>query len=116
MSAEEAVQMVVFQKIFDFNQDNGSGILWNHDIIVESNPEILTLWGTLKAVDPAYCTVEVEENGVLTSYAMQFINGAIFMKYDKNEKEFSAITQQQLIPGQKVYIAKQSSNQNIVVY
>lgn len=116
MSAEEAVQMVVFQKIFDFNQDNGSGILWNHDIIVKSNPEILTLWGTLKAVDPAYCTVEVEENGVLTSYAMQFINGAIFMKYDKNEKEFSAITQQQLIPGQKVYIAKQSSNQNIVVY
>lgn len=116
MTADEAEQLVVFEKIFDFTTDSGSGIRWNHDIIVDDRPDILTLWGTLKAVDPAFCTVEAENDGQLENFAIQFLNHAVFMKYDTAKKEFIPISQYELVPGQKVYIVKQSDSQTVVVY
>lgn len=116
MTADEAEKMVVFEKVFDFNEDNGSGIRWNHDIIEDTTPDVLTLWGTLETVEPAFCSVAAETDGVLQSYAMQFMNNAVFLKYNQAKKEFQPITQYELAAGQRVYIIKQSSYQTIVVY
>ena len=116
MTADEAEMMVVFEKVFDFNEDNGSGIRWDHDIIEDNNPDVLTLWGVLETIEPAYCSVAAETNGVLQSYAMQLMNNVTFLKYNRAKEEFQPITQHELAAGQKVYIIKQSGNQTIVVY
>ena len=116
MTADEPQQMVVFEQIFDFEKENGSGIRWNHDIIINDNPDILTLWGTLDKIGAAYLSVTVEENNITDSYAMQIMNNAVFLKYDFDNRRFEPITQYALAEGQNVYIAKQSSSQVIVVY
>lgn len=116
MTSNVAEQMVVFEQVFDFEKENGSGIRWDHDIIIDDNPDILTIWGTLEQIDSAYCTVLVEENNKKESYAMQLMNNAVFLKYDDSKKEFVPITKHELVAGQHVYIAKQSSNQVIVLY
>ena len=81
-----------------------------------NNPDVLTLWGVLETIEPAYCSVAAETNGVLQSYAMQLMNNVTFLKYNRAKEEFQPITQHELAAGQKVYIIKQSGNQTIVVY
>lgn len=116
MTADDVEQMVVFEQVFDFEAENSSGIRWDHDIIIDDNPDILTLWGTLEKIDPAYCSVMVEENNKQESYAMQIMNNAVFFKYDNVEKIFEPITRYELAEGQQIYIAKQSSGQVFVIY
>ncbi len=115
-TSDEAEQLVVFEKIFDFEADNGSGIRWNHDLAYNSAPDIITLWGTLKTVETSFCSVEVENNGQWTSYPIRFLHNAVFLEYDGVEKEIKPIKQEQLTSGQRVYIFKQSSCMNVVVY
>ncbi len=115
-TSNEAEQLVVFEKIFDFEAENGSGIRWNHDLAYNSAPDIITLWGTLKTVDTGFCSVEVENNGQLISYPIRFLHNTVFLEYDEVENEIKPIRQEQLTTGQRVYIFKQSSCMNVVVY
>lgn len=116
MTADEEEQMVVFEKVFDFEEENGTGIRWNHDIIVDETPDILTFWGTLENIDPAYCSVLVEEDDIPQSYVMQIMSNAVFFKYDDVNRRFEPVTQHELAEGQQVYIAKNSSGQLFVIY
>lgn len=116
MDADKPEQMIIFEKIFDFNNNDTSGVLWNHDIIVEKAPEILTIWGRLSAVDAAYCSIEVQNGDKTESYVMAILNNSTFMKYDSDKKEFIPINMQEIVPGQRVYICKRGNKQDIVVY
>ncbi len=114
--ADKPEQMVMVEKIFNFNNNETSGILWNHDIIVEKNPEIITIWGVLKEADPAFLTIEVENEGETDAYVMAILNNSTFMKYDSDKKEFSLISAKEIVPGQRVYLCKRGNKQDIVVY
>lgn len=115
-TSDEVEQIVVFEKLFDFEEDMGSGIRWNHNTAYSESPEIMTLWGTLKSVDPGYCSVEVDTSDGPVSYPIRFLSNTVFMEYDKTNYEFKNIRHEQLTAGQRVYIFKQSSCMNVVVY
>lgn len=116
MTADEEEQMVVFEKVFDFEEDNGSSIRWNHDIVIDETPDILTFWGTIENIDPAYCSVLVEENDMRQSYVTQIMSNAVFFRYDSVNRKFEPVTQYELAEGQQVYVAKNSSGQVFVIY
>jgi len=116
MTSEEQEQMVVFEEIFDFNMNMGSAILWDHDVLIKDLPGILTLWGTLDIVELRYCSVIVNENGTQKTYTIPITNKAVFMKYNRDTCKFEQTTRYEFVSGQRIYMAKQSSNQVIVVY
>lgn len=115
-TASDREEIVAFEKIFDFEQDMGSGIRWNHSTAYDTAPEIITLWGTLKTIDPAFCSVEVDTGDEMVSYPLRFLSNTVFMEYDSANYEFKTIRHEQLSAGQRVFIVKQSSCMNVVVY
>lgn len=116
LNAQDPEQMIMFQKIFDFNNNQTSGILWDHDIIVKTAPEIMTVWGVLSDVDPAYITIEVEDDSNTIPYVMAVLGNSTFMKYDSDEMKFSLINAKEIVPGQRVYLCRRGNKQDIVVY
>lgn len=116
MTSDEPERLIIFEEIFDFNKDMGSAIFWDHDVLIKDLPGILTLWGTLDIVELRYCSVIVNENGTEKTYTIPITNKAVFLKYNHDNHKFEQTTRYELVAGQRIYMAKQSSNQIIVVY
>ena len=76
----------------------------------------MTVWGVLSDVDPAYITIEVEDDSNTIPYVMAVLGNSTFMKYDSDEMKFSLINAKEIVPGQRVYLCRRGNKQDIVVY
>ena len=115
-TSDEPDELIMFKIMYDFTQiGTAPGILWEYDTVVNTNAEILTMWGDIVYADDSLCSINTSLNADEV-YVAGIHGGTTVMEYDE-EEGFQLVNPLKIVEGKKAFIRQRYLNtREIVLY